>query len=174
MSERLKVVAFDLDEASLTSLRAALPSWEIEVLLGATGDTIPHEWNPGEVDLLVVHAGEDEATKLALCRVLMRRGVFSRIAGKEVPVILGPRGSLESQAQRAHAPLLVLVPPGKQELVNAALEAGAHSCLVLPINSKEVVSMLIRARGGNQPGRHTANREKAQGEDQWRDEGGQG
>jgi hypothetical protein len=31
----LKAVAFDLDAASLISLRDALPEWEIEVLTGA-------------------------------------------------------------------------------------------------------------------------------------------
>jgi hypothetical protein len=68
----------------------------------------------------------------------------------------------------------VLVPSGQGPLVRAALEAGAHSCLLLPIYAKEVASMLVHARAGNQPGRHTLNLEGAQCEDRWRDDGGQG
>jgi hypothetical protein len=45
---------------------------------------------------------------------------------------------------------------------------------MLPINAKEVASMLVHARAGNQPGRHTDNLEGAQSEDRWRDDGGQG
>jgi hypothetical protein len=45
---------------------------------------------------------------------------------------------------------------------------------MLPINAKDVASMLLHAREGNQPGRHTDNLEGAQGEDPWRDDGGQG
>src|SRR5437588_10656130 len=36
MSYRSRAVAFDLDAASLSSLREALPAWEIEVVSGAT------------------------------------------------------------------------------------------------------------------------------------------
>lgn len=174
MNDRLTAVAFDLDAASLCSLQKALPDWEIEVLTGATADSLPLGWNPGAVDLLVVMAHEDVTNTLALCRVLGRRGVFSRKSSKASAEVLGPRGSLQSQAQRAHAPLLILVPAGQEDLVESALEAGAHSCLILPIDAKEVASMLLRARAGNQPGRHTDNLEQAQGEDRWRDDGGQG
>jgi len=45
---------------------------------------------------------------------------------------------------------------------------------MLPIDAKEVASMLVRAQAGNQPGRHTLNLEKAQTEDRWRDDGGEG
>jgi hypothetical protein len=37
-----------------------------------------------------------------------------------------------------------------------------------------VASMLVHARAGNQPGRHTLDLERAQSEDRWRDDGGQG
>jgi hypothetical protein len=56
----------------------------------------------------------------------------------------------------------------------AALEAGADSCLVLPVHAKGVASMLVHARAGNQPGRHTLNLDQAQIEGRWRDDGGQG
>jgi len=68
----------------------------------------------------------------------------------------------------------MLVPRGQEYLVAAALKAGAHSCLVLPIHAADVASMLLHARAGNQPGRHTLNLEGAQTEDRWRDVGGQG
>jgi AmiR/NasT family two-component response regulator len=86
----------------------------------------------------------------------------------------GRREGLLKQTGRIHTPVLVLVSPGQEAFVRAALEAGAHSCLILPINAKEVASMLVRAGAGNQPGRHTLNLERAQSEDRWRDDGGQG
>jgi hypothetical protein len=174
MNDRLKAIAFDLDRASLLSLREALPGWEIEALTGTTAISLHHDWNPGEVDLLVVQARAELASTLALCRVLGRRGVFSMNSGEEAADILGPRGSLQTQAQRAHAPLLVLLTPGQESCIKAVLEAGAHSCLMLPINAKEVASMLVHARAGNQPGRHTLNLERAQSEDGSRDDGGEG
>jgi hypothetical protein len=54
------------------------------------------------------------------------------------------------------------------------VKGGAHSCLMLPINPKDVASMLVHAQEGNQPGRHTLDLEQAQTEDRWRDDGGQG
>jgi hypothetical protein len=66
------------------------------------------------------------------------------------------------------------VSPGQEPLIRAALDEGAHGCLLLPIHPKEVTRMLAHARAGNQPGRHTLNLEHAQREDEWRDEGGQG
>ena len=74
----------------------------------------------------------------------------------------------------ADPPLLVLVPAGQESLVKATLEAGADGCLVLPIHAKQVASMVIRAHQAKQPGRHTLNVERAQAEDRWRDDGGQG
>jgi hypothetical protein len=56
----------------------------------------------------------------------------------------------------------------------AALEAGADSCLVLPVHAKGMASVLARGRRGNQPGRHTLDLDRAQSEDRWRDDGGQG
>jgi DNA-binding response OmpR family regulator len=88
---------------------------------------------------------------------------------------LSPHRSRQSRVRRSDAPLLVLVPPGQGRLaVRAALEAGADSCLVLPVHAKEVASMLARAWQGNRPGRHTLDLDRAQREDRWRDDGGQG
>jgi hypothetical protein len=174
MPDRSKAVAFDLDTASLVSLREAFPEWEIEAVNGATAASLAHDWDPGMADLLVVAAGNNGAETLGLCRFLTFCTSYSTEARHEVHETLGPHGRLRAPAPRADAPLLVLVPAGQEPLVRAALNAGAHSCLVLPIHSKEVISMLAHARAGNQPGRHTLNLEQAQREDQWRDEGGQG
>jgi hypothetical protein len=167
-------IAFDLGPDSLNCLHTALPGWNIEVLAGATETSLTNQWDPGEVELFVVEARLETAVTLALCRFLTRSPVISRDSQTKATDTLGPRGSLQTPAQRAHAPLLVLVPAGLDGLVELALQAGAHSCLLLPIHAKDVVSMLVHARAGNRPGRHTQSLEGAQGEDRWRDNGGQG
>jgi DNA-binding response OmpR family regulator len=149
MPDRPKVVALDLDPDSLASLWQAFPEWEIQATKGASAGSLARDWNPGAADLLVVRARDPLAETLGLCR------------------------GLRSQAGRAHVPLLVLVPPARESLISAALEAGADSCLVLPVHPKDLVSMVARARAGNRPGRHTLNLDRAQREDQWRDEGGE-
>jgi DNA-binding response OmpR family regulator len=146
MSNQPTAVAFDVDPASLLSLRAAFPEWQIEAIGGATAPSL----NLGAADFLIMGARDDEAATLDLCP------------------------GLRKQAGRAVTPLLVLVRPAQRALVRNVLKAGADSCLVLPIDTKEVPSMLVRAQAGNQPGRHTLNLQKAQTEDRWRDDGGQG
>ena len=150
MSSRPKAMAFDVDSDSLVSLRQAFPGWDVEALNGATTDSLARDWNPAAVDLLVLGVRDQVERTLGLCR--------------------GPR----SQAGRAHILLVVLVPPEQEALVRAALEAGAHSCLVLPVHAKELANTVARARAGNRPGRHTLDLHKAQREDPWRDDGGQG
>jgi DNA-binding response OmpR family regulator len=149
MMGRRKAIAFDVDAASLASLREALAGWEIEVTCGATPGSLDRDWAPGAADLLVVGARDEMADTLGLCR------------------------GLRSQAGRAHTPLVVLVPPGQRMLVGAALEAGARSCLPLPIHPKEVTSLVAHARAGNQPGRHTLGLDRAQAADPWRGDGGE-
>jgi hypothetical protein len=174
MHDRLKAVAFDLDAASLGSLREALPESEIEVVNGATSASLSHHWNPGAADLLVVQAGRQVAETLGLCRFLVFSGAFSTDFREERADNLEQRSCQQHQALGAAAPLLVLVPSGQDHLVRTVLDAGAHSCLMLPIYAKDVSSMLVHALAGNQPGRHTLNLEGAQCEDRWRDDGGQG
>jgi DNA-binding NarL/FixJ family response regulator len=174
MLARRTAVAFDVDNASLASLREALPDWEIEVVNGATSASLALGWNPGAADLLVLQAGEEVVETLGLCRFLASCGVFATDCREAVPRTAELRRSRQFQAPPADAPLLVLVLPGQEPLVRAALEAGADSCLVLPIHAKEVASMLGRARQGNRPGRHTLDLDRAQWEDRWRDDGGQG
>lgn len=167
-----RAVAFDVDAASLASLREALPEWEIDTINGATPASLVHNWDPGAVDLLVVSASGDVKQILGLCRFLSFCTWYSTDSREEVAASLAPREQLP--ALRPDAPVLVLVPGGREPLVEAALEAGARSCLVLPIHPKEVASMLAHARAGNQPGRHTLSLDQAQIEDRWRDDGGQG
>jgi len=148
--DRRTAIAFDVDPASLASLRYAFPGWEIEPVNGATTDSLRQDCSPKPADLLVVGTRDKVGETLGLCR------------------------GLRSQLRRALTPLLVLVPPAREALVRAALEAGANSCLSLPVHPKELVAMVARAREGNRPGRHTLNLDRAQHEDRWRDDGGQG
>lgn len=149
MKERAKIVAFDVDTDSLASLRQAFPDHEVEVRDGATTGSLEQDWDPGAAELLVVGAREETSVTLGLCR------------------------GLRSQAGGAKTPMLVLVGPGQNALVRAALSAGAHSCLVLPVHAKDLVKVLSRALAGNQPGRHTLGLDRAQREDSWRDAGGE-
>jgi hypothetical protein len=174
MSERLRAVAFDLDADSLASLREALPGCEIVMLNGATTASLSRDWDPGPVDLLVVQAREEAAETLALCRSLISCGVLAAHSEGEVAATLRLHRSGQDEARHADAPLLLLVRPGPGTVVREALKAGAHSCLVLPIYANDVARVLTHARAGNQPGRHTLNLERAQTQDRWRDDGGQG
>jgi len=174
MPQQLRAIAFDLEPASLTGFREALPGWEIQLVKGATAGSLTHDWNPGAADLLVVKAGEDVAETLALCRFLVFCNVFSTDSREDETQTMGSPGSRQNQERRANAPLLLLVPTNEEALVRAALEAGVDSCLVLPIHAKEIASMIARVQHCNQPGRHTLNLDPAQIEDRWRDDGGQG
>jgi carbon storage regulator CsrA len=165
--EPATAMAFDVDGASLVCLEEALPGWQIHdmrrSMIPARSDR--SDWS--EVQLLVVGCAGNGAETLALCQLLSSRlletGQARANAVSGCPPNL-PRG----------APLLVLVPRGQEGFVDAALQAGAYSCLMLPIFAQDVVSMLRHARAGNQPGRHTRSGEHAQSEDCWRDVGGQG
>jgi DNA-binding NarL/FixJ family response regulator len=180
MPNQSKVIAFDVDQASLISLQPALPDCVIEVVNGATAASLTRDWNPGTVDLLVVNACKEVAETLELCRFLVSCGVLAKDAlvatdsQEEAPTALGLHRHRENLGRRPHSPLLVLVPPSRKGIVREVLEAGAHSCLMLPINAKDVASMLAHAQAGNQAGRHTLDLERPQTEDRWRDDGGQG
>jgi hypothetical protein len=180
MPNQSKVIAFDIDEASLISLQKALPDCVIEIVSGATAAALTRDWNPGTVDLLVVKARKEATETLELCRFLVSCGVLGRDAPvvtdsqDETPKTLGRHRRRRHVTRRPHCPLLVLVPPRRKSIVKDVLKAGAHSCLMLPINTKDVASMLGHAQAGNQPGRHTLDLEKAQTEDRWRDNGGEG
>jgi hypothetical protein len=180
MPNQSKVIAFDVDQASLIRLGKALPDSVIEVVNGATAASLTRDWNTGTVDLVVVQPREEVAETLELCRFLVSCGVLGRDAPavtdsqEETPKTLGLHRRRQNVGRRPHCPPLVLVPPSQKSVVADLLKAGAHSCLMLPINAKDVASMLVHAQTGNQPGRHTLDLERAQTEDRWRDDGGQG
>jgi DNA-binding NarL/FixJ family response regulator len=180
MPNQSKVIAFDVDQASLIRLRKALPESVIEVVNDATAASLTRDWNPGTVDLVVVKARKEVTQTLELCRFLVSCGVLARDAPavtdsqEQAPKTLGLHRRRRHVGRRPHSPLLVLVSPRRKSIVRDMLKAGAHSCLMLPINAKDVASMLVHAQTGNQPGRHTLNLEGAQTEDRWRDDGGEG
>lgn len=149
MPYRPKVIAFDVDPNSLTSLREAFPDWEVEGVERATTGSLERDWNPQAASLLLVGYRGSMAEVLGLCR------------------------GLRSQLGRAHTPLVVLIPPAHEAVARAALEAGAHSCLILPLHPQDLISTMARALAGNQPGRHTLGSDRAQHEDSWRDDGGE-
>jgi DNA-binding response OmpR family regulator len=149
MPEPPTVIAFDVDPDSLASLRQAFPDWEVQATEGAPACSLARARSPGAADLLVVGARGPVAETLGLCR------------------------GLRNQAGRADTPLLVLLSPGQEALVSAALDAGANSCRVLPVCPKEFVSLVAEARRGNCPGRHTLGLDRAQRADQWQDDGGE-
>jgi hypothetical protein len=174
MPPQFTTVGFDLDPASLTSLRDALPGWHIDNIVGATIPSLARNGHAAAADLLVVGARANGTDTLALCRFLASCTSFATDSREAVSRVVGERGGLQCLARRLDAPLLVLLPPGHESLVSLVLETGAHSCLLLPICAKEVASMWAHAQAGNQPGRHTLNLEGAQDQDRWRDEGGEG
>jgi peptidylprolyl isomerase len=169
---RSRVVAFDVDAASLASLHDALPEWEIESVNGATPASLSGHWDPSAADLLVVGTRDNASETLGLCRLLSFCTSYSPEARSEGTEVLVP-GQSPPRTVVANAPLLVLVPAGQETLVGAALEAGARGCLMLPIHAKELTSFLGRAREGNRPGRHTLDLDQAQSEDPWQEDGGE-
>ncbi len=169
-----KAVAFDLDQAGLASLRESLPGWAIETINGATPASIAPDWDPSAAGLLVVAVGADEAGTWGLCRFLAFQASFRGARPKGQAREASLPGTRLEPDRLADTALLVLVPAGREALISTALEAGAHRCLVLPLQPGAVASVLAHARAGNQPGRHTLNTEQAQRQDRWRDEGGEG
>ncbi len=146
---RPKVVALGVDTDTLASLRQAFPDNELDVQVSASPRSLLKDWDPADAALVVLGGTADPGLTLGLCR------------------------GLRGQAGRARTPVVVLVLPGHEGLVRAALEAGADGCLVLPVHPKELVAALARILNGNQPGRHTRDLDRAQHDDAWRDEGGE-
>ena len=149
MPDQPVVVAFDVDPDSLRSLRQAFPGWNVQEVVGATAACLIRDWYPDAAQLLVIGAREPIAEAFTLCR------------------------GLRSQAGRWVTPLIVLVPTDERSFIKAALDAGADSCLVLPVHPKELARAATRAGRDNQPGRHTLNLNRAQIPDRWRDDGGE-
>src|SRR3954462_15177075 len=131
MQARPKAVAFDVDATSLFSLQEALPGWQIDVVHGASASSLAHAGHPGAVDLLVVGVRANGTETLGLCRVLAFGPPHAEGFRKELAELLAGEDGRRSPARRTDVPLLVLIAPGQEEIIGAALEAGAHSCLVL-------------------------------------------
>jgi hypothetical protein len=124
--------------------------------------------------LLVVGPRADVSETLALVRFLSFCTTYSNDWCEEGSGALAAENPGLQPARPRNAPLLLLVASGEEVLVRAALEAGAHGCLTLPLHAKEVAGMVGNARAGNQPGRHTLSRERVQTADPRRDDGGEG
>jgi PleD family two-component response regulator len=169
-----KALAFDVPEPGVACLQEALPGWQIDVVRGATAESLAAQWNPLGTDLLVLEAGADPRATWELCRFLASCTSYARDLRADAAEPTETRKDLRNQAHRTRIPIFVLLPAGREDLAAAALEAGAHNCLMLPMHAKEMASMLLRLEAGNQPGRHTLNLEKAQRANPWRDHGGQG
>jgi NAD(P)-dependent dehydrogenase (short-subunit alcohol dehydrogenase family) len=75
---------------------------------------------------------------LGLYRFLAFCTAYSSDSRQEVADSSGVHGGGQNQERRRDAPLLVLVNSGEDNLAESALQAGAHSCLMLPIHAKEV------------------------------------
>jgi hypothetical protein len=168
-----QLVALDVDPSSLLSIREAFPQCRIQIVNGATASTIVSTWNPRAADLVVLGMVGDGGTSLELCRSLGSCKRCSEDFNTRKPEVVEAEDG-QSTSRISNAPLLVLLSPGQGHLVQAFLEAGAHSCLVRPVHFKDVFGMLKHAQAGNQPGRHTLHVEGAQREDVWRDAGGEG
>lgn len=167
-----QIVAFDVDTSSLNALRKALPGWQVRSIDGATVNSLPRDWTPGETNLFVMGVREHATETLGLCRFLAFFASCRQKSAQDDNFVMA--GSLRDHSPACDAPILVLVSAGQEKLIEALLRSGAHSCLMLPIHAQDVAAMLRHARAGNQPGRHTLNLESAQVEDRWRDDGGQG
>jgi len=145
-----RAIAFDVDRDSMGTLRASLPGWEVQAAEGVTPATLALARSPAQAGLLVVGGRGGEAETLGMCR------------------------GLRGQRGREATPLLVLLGPEQGALAGAALEAGADSCLLLPVKAGDLAGVLARARAGDRPGRHTHCLDRPQPADRWRDEGGEG
>ena len=100
MQAHSKAIAFDVDPASLLSLRAALPDWEIEAVQGASAASLTQDWNLGAASLLVLGARDDVTETLDLCRTpwqgpwkstsMRKPGTFRRSASKPLRAFVSP------------------------------------------------------------------------------------
>lgn len=146
MQHQSKAIAFDLDAASLMSLQEALPAWKIEEVNGISTAAVSGDWNPGVADLLVVNARTEVAETLGLCRFLVHARRYSAdFRGRDAEKLRSD-DSRHTGELRLESPLLVLIRPGQHVLMGAALEAGADICLVLPIQTRDVLGALAQAR----------------------------
>jgi hypothetical protein len=136
-----RAFAFDVDAASLGSLREALPGWEFEAVNGATAASLGCDWGTQLVGLLVVGLREKVAGSLGPCRFLAHR-VSS--AGY-------PRPGKAGAGKGRPGPLLIVLTPSGQESLLEGLECS-HRCLGLPLQPTEVARLLGHATAGDGTG----------------------
>lgn len=89
-----------MDAASLASLRAALPEWEIESVNGAAPASLSGHWDPSVAFLLVVGPGDNASETLGLCRLLSFCTSYSPEARREGMETLAPEQSPQRTAVR--------------------------------------------------------------------------
>jgi hypothetical protein len=157
LSRRSKAVAFGMDAETLADLRQALHGWRIDCLHGATVRSMPHDWDPGEADLFVVCLRENVTEVLGLCRFLAHWPPCESDPQEGLPETGRVDGKHENVCGRSDVPLLVLVSPGQDTLVGAALEVGARACLQLPISINDMADFLNRAPVKDSSSRHVPN-----------------
>jgi hypothetical protein len=168
-----RAFAFDVDAASLSSLREALPAWELEAVNGATAASLPRDWGPGVAGLLVVGLRANVAESMGLCRFLAHRNSYACDPWQETVEPGEPPGG-GGGGGRAGALLVVLTPSGQEWLTEEALGAGTHRCLSLPLQAGQVTHLLSRPRADGDRGRRSPSPAGARAEDPWRDDGGEG
>jgi hypothetical protein len=159
------VCAFDVDAANLACLEEALPGWEIRVFNGMTAASLRRRWDLDGASLLIVAIRGDGRESLELCRVLA--------PGRPL-VAQGLRKGLADSTPAKKAMLFVLLPPEQEDLVWAMQDAGADRCLFLPLDANEVTDILYAVRSRDPDAQFLRDRQKAQREDRWRDDGGPG
>lgn len=131
-----QAIAFDLDAVSSGCIRDTLPDWKFSEMKGATAASLAQKWNPGLASLLVLGARHNIVETLSLCRFLAFCRTCSRDFNREV------------EARYPRSPILVLLFPGQELLVEALMRAGADKCLTLPIHSGGVIDTLIGTEEG--------------------------
>jgi peptidylprolyl isomerase len=167
-----RVIVFDPDAPSLAALYDALVGWRVDVVYGATADTLPCDWDPGDARLLIVGVSANMTDTLDLCRFLAFCAALPQGSGSATAQAADGDG--RGVVRRDGVPLVVLMPHHAGTMVSAALEAGADGCLMLPLRAEDVRAVVGHGRTDTRQGRHTLNLDRAEREDRWSDEGGQG
>jgi hypothetical protein len=166
-----KAFAFDVDEVSMGTLRAALPAWKFEVANGATPASLVRLGSAGPVDLVVVGLRDNVAESLGLCRFLAQSDSCAPGSRPETSRLGERPGDTAAGTRRPGAPLLVLTPPGQETLLEDALAVGPLRRLLLPLQAAEVTRLLAHPHAGSGPGRRSPNTPGAPRQDPWRDVG---
>ena len=154
MDDRFTAVAFDLDAGQFKQPPGCPPGMGRR--RSNTGPRPPPSrtiGDPGAVDLLSCRQGRTRQRPSRCADVSVVAALSSRQSEKE-KVDPGPAWEPSDPASEAarSAPRAGVPWPGRGS--SSPRWRRCHRCLVLPINAKEVASMLVHARAGDQPGRH--------------------